>query len=1711
MPMRTTLPPRPSGDAAAPPSPSTAPPPAVSACRQPGVQHDRAAVSLAPTSPRPGDDGTVHIRVVTANAGHGGMATNGSHLLTEADTVQADVLVVSEPYPLARGWHTATTPNAWSWHDMDACRVDGSVSLQTDGATTSGGVVLLVRRRPCAAPTLTLDTVVPQRTEAAMLGDCVVVTVTYRQAAQRRRRRDVPHRPRTCSVVIVGVYALPTSLMVPRTAPRPALSAEQPSRRAGCSDDVSCADDDCNRQHPIASLAYALHAMHELSSEHVPAVLTGDMNVHAAGPTAPTRRGTAGSTYPADTARCNAFTALLRGHGAVIVNGFDDGALPRGASLDDVEATRVVRDGRHDPPATLDYAIVLARHASRIVSSDVHPWPVDAPVGLDHRLLCTTVSLSLTAGGEYHPSPGADSVALTVVPQRHYARLPSNDDEWTAVKAPLNAWLSHQPYGWMSVPDAPSPVPCAPDVHLLVSDWFAAATSSLQSVGLSRLRATRNKTASPGTLEGDLAAAARHITRLLRRRHNARRRHGRASAPPMLASDIALARLAGRRAKHRLRSWYRADAARRRRAVADALSAHGRRTAPAVAGRLMSVIAGTKSAQARERASQQDPARLNGALTRPQGVREWYIRTQARQQEFAAAADTVSQRIRAQYHDLLLTEAAGDPHRPAADTMSVTATAAATAAAAWPVECSADPINAPFTAAEMGAALSKARAMAGTTGVPIGLYQALSRTAPAGAAAPDMLAAPAAQPTAQPVLHMLAATANALLLGQGFPDQLATVTVRPISKGAADPQSFSNWRMLQPGNGLMWIISHALAARLGGREEARAQARCYAPRGSDDPNAPGLVPDAQSGFRPRRSTLEMLVYSEDAVARAVACGHQYAELMVDSADAFDAVPHSVIMVALRDAGVRGPFWRLVHRLLTSTRLRVQLGGVASADTVPVKAGVNQGNPLGPKLYVIATASLSSAVQLAVGSNAAVWWQPRPAPPQLQPQTQPDGAGDDEARAAAAADDADDDGDDDDNNDDDDDDVAAAGHRGNHDGPYGLSSAHYADDVKIMVKAPTTSGLQAAVSAGSNAINDYFTDRALTVRVKADCTKTALAVYVAPPGRGAGAPANHQVHIRAAIGDTIVPVLTPGQPYVDLGLPRVVQPNARSRSHSRRGTTYYMASEGLQHKARSLRGRVVAAGLERVSPHLAVQLYKGYLQPALLYGLGVWMTKPTLTPPDVTASVKANLHTISGKGAHTAVSHVCQQACFGDMPLWAYAMREQVAVVARVLALHPRHGLRTAMRLVANPQVRLPRGRTQRFYSWWAAVVDALNNNVPADGNHTDDPTPDTDTFDFILQDLLDDADPPHDPVQLHVDPTVAPHIWRDATSSQQPAGGRDGEDAAGIGAAAAAGFGARAGAGVHPHQAATEAIAAPAAHAAPPRRSKQHLLNRVYDIVHRARCVYWRVDGTAPVAPTFKFAAGASSGSSFDEVRAWLAHSIVTLHFPLVDGTRDHAFRLRFHALGGVGAVVDNRNLTLLRDADCCILDSTDPTPGASSSLVHFMAKCPRFAAHRREAHTRCRQLLNNMDNEDPAGRWRDLRDTLDAINNNSTFTDDDVATDWTCLCLGTPLTRPASAPWEMRWYSKDKVHSAAAARRFRSHLMAATAPLVVEVLMTAQDRVWNMPGAHPPAWFVQRRRRLEAEAQRQQSTALLQRQQGMMASYFRPHPDNPRPPSSTS
>ncbi len=175
------------------------------------------------------------------------------------------------------------------------------------------------------------------------------------------------------------------------------------------------------------------------------------------------------------------------------------------------------------------------------------------------------------------------------------------------------------------------------------------------------------------------------------------------------------------------------------------------------------------------------------------------------------------------------------------------------------------------------------------------------------------------------------------------PDELKTNRSILLPK-SDDPEKLSalkNWRPITIGNHVLRLYTKVLARRL--LRSVHLQR-------------------SQRGFIPTNGCFENVFGLAHTIRRAKMRGEELSVVFIDLAKAFDSIPHEHIRRSLRRFQVDESFIQMVTNLYdgASTAFTVRRG--VTTKTIPIKAGVKQGDPLSPILFNLAIDPLMAMLQ-----------------------------------------------------------------------------------------------------------------------------------------------------------------------------------------------------------------------------------------------------------------------------------------------------------------------------------------------------------------------------------------------------------------------------------------------------------------------------------------------------------------------------------------------------------------------------------------------------------------------------------------------------------------------------------------------------------------------------------------------------------------------------
>jgi len=203
----------------------------------------------------------------------------------------------------------------------------------------------------------------------------------------------------------------------------------------------------------------------------------------------------------------------------------------------------------------------------------------------------------------------------------------------------------------------------------------------------------------------------------------------------------------------------------------------------------------------------------------------------------------------------------------------------------------------------------------------------------------------------KPLAKQLAKLATASMRLAYYPQRFrcATVVVIPKpGKTARTRETASGWRPISLINTVGKVIELAITKRL-----------------SDAAEAHNLLPEMQMGNRRERSTELAIRVVVDAAQEALQSNAIASLLQLDFSGAFDRVNKRRLLWTLHQKGL--PTWLIlwINNFMSDRTSRLLFDGGASAP-LPIRAGVPQGSPLSPVLFLLYIATLYEELQKATG-------------------------------------------------------------------------------------------------------------------------------------------------------------------------------------------------------------------------------------------------------------------------------------------------------------------------------------------------------------------------------------------------------------------------------------------------------------------------------------------------------------------------------------------------------------------------------------------------------------------------------------------------------------------------------------------------------------------------------------------------------------------------
>jgi len=231
------------------------------------------------------------------------------------------------------------------------------------------------------------------------------------------------------------------------------------------------------------------------------------------------------------------------------------------------------------------------------------------------------------------------------------------------------------------------------------------------------------------------------------------------------------------------------------------------------------------------------------------------------------------------------------------------------------------------------------------------IQAAVRRAAPKKAPGPDGISNHAIQKALPLTEHHLRALMQATLDIGYFPKPFRTSTTIVLRKPSKPDYTKSKaYRPIALENTLGKILESVMATTVGYLTETH-----------------DLLPDGHYGARPGRSTEDAMMVLSERIHRAWKQKHIFTAIFLDVAGAFNNVHHKRLIHNLKNRKIPTPIATWIQSFLSGRTTRLQFNGTTSQE-IPVPAGVPQGSPLSPLLYLYYNADVLDDAEdnLAIG-------------------------------------------------------------------------------------------------------------------------------------------------------------------------------------------------------------------------------------------------------------------------------------------------------------------------------------------------------------------------------------------------------------------------------------------------------------------------------------------------------------------------------------------------------------------------------------------------------------------------------------------------------------------------------------------------------------------------------------------------------------------------
>jgi hypothetical protein len=227
------------------------------------------------------------------------------------------------------------------------------------------------------------------------------------------------------------------------------------------------------------------------------------------------------------------------------------------------------------------------------------------------------------------------------------------------------------------------------------------------------------------------------------------------------------------------------------------------------------------------------------------------------------------------------------------------------------------------------------------------IARALSGIQPWKAPGDDLIPTGLIKACGKPLYQILAILYTRCLELQWYPERFKKAKTVVLTKPGKPPDTYRTPKGYRP-IALLPTLGKVLEAILAKRVAEAAEWN-------------GLLPDEQMGNRVSRSTELAVRLVVAQVQEAWRQGAATSLLQLDISGAFDTVNHTRLLDTLRTYGFPGWLVRWIRAWLTSREATLFFDG-QTTQPIPIRAGVPQGSPLSPILFILYIASLYRALK-----------------------------------------------------------------------------------------------------------------------------------------------------------------------------------------------------------------------------------------------------------------------------------------------------------------------------------------------------------------------------------------------------------------------------------------------------------------------------------------------------------------------------------------------------------------------------------------------------------------------------------------------------------------------------------------------------------------------------------------------------------------------------